>query len=816
MLKGYLSPPVFEDQEQQHTASQLWTALLVMMAMTVIYLVSWLALAPDRSIRVLFALPLFPLFIGDLYLIRKGRLRLASGLVVWGIWVVLLLAAGASGGVLAPGYSGLLIAVLVAGIFLGRNWALLIASASVAAGGVLVVLDRLGYLQDVNQYINSTTMWLADTVFFFVSASLLQTATRRISDALHRAENELEERRKTEMKLREAEKQYRDLVEKVPAVIYVAEPGAEGNWAYVSPRIEALTGYTAQEWLADQYLWFSRIYPDDRESALENERIALKEGRQYQSEYRFSRKDGSIIWIRDESLNLPNESIGDASMVQGILLDVTRRKQAEEELQSNQSLLTAMIENIPFDFWANDINDRYILQNSISRRLAGNLLGKTVDDLEIPPELRQTYKEKHLRALGGETLREEVEFLKDGEKAFALNIHAPIWNNGAITGLIGMTIDTTEQHRAQEALRDAELLYRTLVEETSVVIYRDAAEEGGPSIFVSSQVENLLGYSVAELTEDPFFWQTLVHPDDFSGALQTIHEVLTTGENRTSEYRLRSKAGDWIWVRDESVAVKDEDGKLLFVQGMYLNITRQKQVEAQREALIGELESKNSELERFTYTVSHDLKAPLVTMSGFLGYLETDAMSGNVQRLRSDIQRILEANQKMQRLLNELLELSRIGRLMNAPETVPFQKIVEEALSRVEGRLSTAKVQVIVDKDLPMVHGDHIRMVEVVQNLLDNAAKFMGGQSTPKVEIGAQENSGETVFFVRDNGIGIEPRFHQKVFDLFDKLNPGIEGTGIGLALVKRIVELHGGRIWVESEPGKGSMFCFTLPGIAG
>ena len=789
---------------------------MAMVAMTVIYLIMWLIFAPDKSARVIFVLPLFPLFAGEIYLIKKGRLRIAGGLLVWGIWLVLLAAAGASGGVLAPGYNGLLIAVLAAGIFLGRNWALIVASASVAAGGALVYFDRLGFLQDVNQYINSTTMWLADAVFFFIAALLLQTATRRISDALDRAEKELEERRKTDVKLRQAEKQYRDLVERVPAVIYMAEPGAEGNWAYVSPRIEALTGYSAEEWLADQHLWFSHIHPDDRESALENERIALMEGRQFESEYRFTRKDGATIWVRDESLNFPDEGSDGAPMVQGILLDVTAEKRAEEELQASKSMLTAIIENIPFDFWASDINDRYILQNSISRNLAGTLIGKTVDDLEISRELRQTYKMKHLRALRGETTREEVEFIKDGQKAYALNVHAPVWNNGAITGLIGMTIDTTEQRRAQEALRDAELLYRTLVEETSVVIYRDAAEEGGPSIFISSQVENLLGFSVAELTESPFFWQTLIHPDDLPGALQTIHDVLTTGENRTSEYRLRSKTGDWIWVRDESVAVKDENGKLLFVQGVYLNITRQKQVEEQREALIKELETKNSELERFTYTVSHDLKAPLITMSGFLGFLETDAMSGNIQRLRSDIQRILEANQKMQRLLNELLELSRIGRLMNAPETVSFRQVVEEALSRVEGRLSAAKVQVIVGEDLPTVHGDRIRMVEVVQNLLDNAAKFMGDQSVPTVEIGTQERSDETIFFVRDNGIGIEPRFHQKVFDLFDKLNPGMEGTGIGLALVKRIVELHGGRIWVESEPGKGSMFCFTLPGGAG
>lgn len=812
MLKQLLSPPVLEDQEQNHTASQLWTVVMIMTVMSVLYLVVWLIIAPDKSIRVLLALPLFPVYGVVLHLIRNGRVGLASSLLVGGIWITLIVAATASGGVLAPGYGGLVIAVLAAGIFMGRNWALVVASLSVVAGAVLVYLDRLGLMAAASRYTDAITMWIAQSVFFFIASILLQMAVHRISGALQRAKQEIDERRKTEGRLREAEKRYRDLVEHVPAVIYTAEAGAEGKWYYISPRIESLTGFTPDEWMSDQLLWYSRIHPDDREAAIENEKLAVLEKRQYQTEYRFMRKDGSIIWIRDESLNIPEDTDRDLNIVQGILLDITARKQVEEKLQSNESLLTAIIENIPFDFWANDIDDRYILQNSVSRKLAGLLIGKTVDDLNVPAELREIYKEKQLRALRGETIREEVEYQRDGEKAYALNIHAPIWNNGNINGLIGMTIDMTEQRKAQEALKDAELLYRTLVEETSVVLYRDAAEEGGPSIFISPQIENMIGYSVEEWSQSPTLWQSLVHPDDLKYVLNAIHTVITMQENNISEYRFKSKKGDWIWVRDEAVPVKDENGNLLYVQGVYLNITKQKQVEEQREALIRELESKNSELERFTYTVSHDLKAPLVTMSGFLGYLEEDALRGNMERLRHDINRIMEANLKMQRLLNELLELSRVGRLMNAPEVVPFGQIVQEALSRVEGRVSAKHIQVLVGEDLPAVYGDRIRLTEVVQNLLDNAAKFMGTQTEPRIEVGVETVRGETVFFIRDNGIGIDPKYHKKVFDLFDKLNPSMEGTGVGLALVKRIIEVHGGKIWIESEPGQGTTFHFTLP----
>ncbi len=238
-------------------------------------------------------------------------------------------------------------------------------------------------------------------------------------------------------------------------------------------------------------------------------------------------------------------------------------------------------------------------------------------------------------------------------------------------------------------------------------------------------------------------------------------------------------------------------------------LNERKRVEAEREKMIQELEAKNAELERFTYTVSHDLKSPLITISGFVGLLESDAKSGNTEKFKGDLQRINEAVEKMRRLLNELLELSRIGRLVNPPSDIPFAKITEEALSLTRGRLVAGNIKVNVELDLPVVRGDRPRLVEVMQNLIDNAAKFMGDQPEPLIEIGVHEQ----VFFVKDNGIGIESVYEERIFGLFDKLDPRSEGTGIGLALAKRIVEVHGGRIWVESEgKGKGSMFRFTLP----
>jgi signal transduction histidine kinase len=274
---------------------------------------------------------------------------------------------------------------------------------------------------------------------------------------------------------------------------------------------------------------------------------------------------------------------------------------------------------------------------------------------------------------------------------------------------------------------------------------------------------------------------------------QLFHE----GENKTFEARVSPLSADTVLaiVRDVSL---------------------QKWIQGERDQLITELERKNAELERFTYTVSHDLKSPLITIKGFLGFLKTDAQSGNLKRLESDIQRISDAADKMQLLLNDLLELSRIGRLVNKPQSIDLNEMISEVLELLHGRLhsGTLSVRVSVADRLPAIYGDRPRLFEVLQNLVDNAAKFMGDQPNPHIEIGQEviTDNDMPILFVRDNGIGIDPKFKDRIFGLFDKLDPHTEGTGIGLALAKRIIEFHGGRIWVESETGKGSTFYFTLP----
>ena len=284
-----------------------------------------------------------------------------------------------------------------------------------------------------------------------------------------------------------------------------------------------------------------------------------------------------------------------------------------------------------------------------------------------------------------------------------------------------------------------------------------------------------------------------------------------TVRNLESEFRDQHSKVHTCLVSAEVIELEGEPTVLTMLR----DVSERKRAEQEREELIAELEIKNAELERFSYTVSHDLKSPLVTIRGFLGLLERDAAAGDVDRMRRDADRIRAATEVMAQLLNELLELSRIGRQINPPEEVALTDLAREAVDLIAGHLTDRGVEVHISSALPVVVGDRARLLEVFQNLLENAVKYMGEQPAPRVEV-ALKSDDRSVCCIRDNGIGIEPRYHDKVFGLFERLSTDQNGTGVGLALVKRIVEVHGGRIWVESDGhDNGSTFCFTVPSLA-
>jgi signal transduction histidine kinase len=367
-----------------------------------------------------------------------------------------------------------------------------------------------------------------------------------------------------------------------------------------------------------------------------------------------------------------------------------------------------------------------------------------------------------------------------------------------------------ERRRVQEALHLSEERFRRVIDSVPIGIYLFDLDEQDRLVLRMVNPASMLGLqSDLQALPGKTAQDLFAHIGD-PGLLEAFSRVARGGE----PYR-----AEWIITSDGAVSQAVEIH--LFSAGprsaaaAFVDITQHKQSEAEREKLIRELEVKNAELERFTYTVSHDLKSPLITIRGFLGFIARDAQNGNLDRLSGDLKRVTEATGKMQSLLDDLLELSRIGRIINPPQAVPFASILREAMELVAGQIASSGAHISIQPDLPMVAGDRPRLVEVLQNLLDNGLKFMGSQPEPRIEVGTQpsQQPGWGLFFVRDNGQGIEPRFHETVFGLFNKLDARSEGTGVGLALVRRIVDVHGGKIWVESDgEGRGATFYFTLP----
>ena len=481
-----------------------------------------------------------------------------------------------------------------------------------------------------------------------------------------------------------------------------------------------------------------------------------------------------------------------------------------------------------------------------------------------PEDLAKDKRDMEALHSNEEVVTEVRHFKKDGDLRWARVYGHPIWDatNNRLKGIVGAAKDITQQKLAEERETRRQFMLEKVIRLGKQVaqvsdlwttldrIWHGVHDDLGFSrlgIFLYNTERNSMdGMFGTDLEGMQIHTQDIWFPTDHGVIFKTVLDKpdgLYYTENFDVEndipsghemYGVKGFAAVAVWGVEKPVAVICVDNLLtkniitsdqlealrlyagyagLAIENARLNASLQNELSS-RQTFIDQLETKNAELERFTYTVSHDLKSPLVTIVGFLGYVEKDALAGNIERVKSGIKRISSAAKKMEHLLSDLLELSRIGRLMNPPENVSFAEIVDEAMDRVRGQIDANSIQVRVEDNLPMVHGDRARLVEIVQNLLDNSAKFSAGNDQPCIEIGTkgQDENLHHILFVCDNGIGIEPEFHERIFGLFNKLNPQMEGTGIGLTLVKRIIEVHGGRIWVESSPGRGAAFYFTLP----
>jgi PAS domain S-box-containing protein len=619
-----------------------------------------------------------------------------------------------------------------------------------------------------------------------------------------------------EQALRLSEQRYRNLIENSRDLVYRISFVPQQHFEYVSPSATAITGYTPEEHYADPYLGYKLIHPEDLPLLQKIATEGIKPDQKLVLRWR--RKDGRLIWM--EQQNTPIfDAQGNLIALEGFAQDVTERKEAELALQNLLQEYDVLFNGVQDAVFLIEVDEagefRYLRTNLAHQKKTGISLemiqGKTPIEL-VGEELGSVLCANYQRCLdsGQPVTYEETLDLPGGRRTWSTTL-TPVWREGRIKYIVGAATDITEQKAALETIHLSKQRYRTLfanmVEGFALneMIWDDNGQpidyrflEVNPAFekLTGLKAEQVIGKTARQLV-----------PRLEAHWIERYGEVAAGGGEQVFE-EYTQELGKWYEVR----AFCPKPG---YFAAVFIDVTQRKRLEAEREQLIQDLQRKNAELGQFTYTVSHDLKSPLITILGFLAFVEQSLEQGDLAQAKADLQRIRFAAEKMQALLEGLLELSRIGRVANAPSCFPIGEVVMEAVQLLFGNIQHQgrTVDFEIAPGLPLVYGDRARLLQVMQNLLDNALKYMGEQPNPRIEIGWRDAPDEIHLFVRDNGIGIEAEQQEKIFGLFEKLDPRAQGYGVGLALVKRIIEVHGGRVWVESEgEGKGSTFWFSLP----
>lgn len=582
----------------------------------------------------------------------------------------------------------------------------------------------------------------------------------------------------------------------------------DGRFLDVNESLCAAFGLGREELLGKSVL---DIDPDvDRDELARLFEVLRRQGRLL-LESRHRRRDGSVfpVEILANYLNVDGREYNCC-----FSRDITERKRAEQALEDSRRSLSELIDAVPDALFAVDAEGRVTIWNREIERMSGvpkeavigqgdqaharafygiarpMLIDLVFSEEEPGEEMRALYDQVQR---DGDTVLAQVYLpqVYGGRGAHVWGKARPLRDaDGRIVGAIEIIRDITEQQEAEKALRLSETRFRSVVSNAPVILFE--LDESGLFRLMDGRGLESLGLRPGELVGSSvlaFF--------DGEVPIQRHLDQAIGG----APVQFNARVGQRVFEIFFN-PVRDPRGGRVSVIGVALDVTERSEREA--------------ELTRFTYTVSHDLKSPLVTIRTFLGFLEQDFVKGDAQRIDKDIGFIRNAAERMSRLLDELLELSRIGRVVNEPTEFPLLEVAREALDLVAGRIVERGVTVELSQTQVLVRGDRPRLVEVLLNLFDNAVKFMGDQPRPRIQVGVESREGEVEVIVTDNGQGIDPRHAHKIFDLFEKLDAGSQGTGIGLTLVRRIIEVHGGRIWVESEGAdRGAAFHFTLPAPA-
>jgi len=370
---------------------------------------------------------------------------------------------------------------------------------------------------------------------------------------------------------------------------------------------------------------------------------------------------------------------------------------------------------------------------------------------------------------------------------------------GRVTDIYGVLIDISEEKQLHEQLRTSEAHYRMLFEANPHPMWVFDLDTLA-FLAVNDAAITKYGY-----TRDEFLNMTIrdIRPPEDIDRLEDNIEKVTKGLDRAGIWQHMTKDGNKLAVEITSHTLTFEGRRAEVV--LAHDVTERLHAEL---ALLG----RNAALEQFHYTISHDLRTPLVTIESFLGFLEQDLIGADPSLIANDVAHIRTATRRMERLLDDLGKLL-LSKNSEVAVTIDYNTLIEETCRLVAGPIKKQGVKMINHPSLLSLYGNRNHLLQVWQNLVENAIKYMGDQTQPTIEIGVKKTSEPVIFYVRDNGIGIDKKNQNKIFGLFDQLNNSSPGSGLGLALVNRLVELYDGRVWVESEgTGQGSCFCFTLP----
>jgi len=503
-----------------------------------------------------------------------------------------------------------------------------------------------------------------------------------------------------------------------------------------------------------------------------------------------------------------------------------RIQQAARQLEEERNLLRTLIDNLPDYVYLKDKDSRFVMSNVAHLRSLGataqdEIVGKMDKDILSPELAAQYYAEEQEIIRTGQPIVDKEELVIDrmtGEKRWALTTKAPVRDaQGKIVGLVGITRDVTRHKQSEDALAYEEYLLQTFMDTSPDHIYfKDA---GSHFIRMNRAQADRFGLSdpaqAIGKTDQDFFSE-----EHSQQAFDDEQKVIRSGQPLVGiEEKETWPGGRETWVSTTKVPLRDPAGQIIGTFGISRDITERKRVEEAVARQAQELARSNAELEQFAYIASHDLQEPLRMITSYLQLLERRYNNKLDADANEFIGYAVDGANRLQRLISDLLAYSRVNTRGKPFELVDCVTVMQHVLLNLKVAIEESGAAVTHDA-LPQVMGDSRQLVQLFQNLIGNAIKFHADQP-PQVHIGIQQQGNQSygedahwLFSVQDNGIGIESRYFDRIFLIFQRLHNRDEypGTGIGLAICKKIVERHGGQIWVESELGKGSTFRFTIP----